>query len=323
MKGLQTSGTTLPLLLLVIAAVAFTACQGGKAGTPSLPPELAATQVPSVPMDAYLFVCQAQDTRIEGRLLSLQEDVVVRFAQAWLVPSDGKEVLGGRIQFSSPQEAQRTSDAIGSADPKLWKRVSGSSLFLVYGEGGGAKSLTSAIEGNQFSSVETNAPDGWAMIQQLPSSPPGKTVATGFVKLSDSLLAYLKENVQAETWNQVEPIISQARIDGVAVAGYLEKTINPSEINSVADVKEHKAAVMITGKSGLPGFLFPMAMKVVGPRVGLTEESITNGSALSKTMEIEGTPMYFLLGASGSQIYLTAALDFSLSKKLLESVLAP
>ena len=179
---------------LLFLLVAFTACQTKVSATPALPAEFQRGLVPSVALDGYLFVRQGNDTRIAGNLLALPEDVAARYAQIWLVPSDQGEVLGGSVLFSSAEQAQMVSRAMDSGLPKHWKMVSGSSLFVVFGEGSGAKDLISAIESNRFSSLESIAPDGWAMVQRLPAAPPTQVVLAGFVKLSDRLLSYLKEN---------------------------------------------------------------------------------------------------------------------------------
>jgi hypothetical protein len=263
-----------------------------------------------------MFLSQGEPFPIPADMLALPASPGVNSLTIWVVPGDAGHAVAFRAILTSPEEA---SDLYKEVAPETdeWTYLSGSTIYLVKGEGSGAKTLKRAIKAGDFVSLEEKEPKIRNEMNRLPKEPPAKAVMMGFAKPKGSLIESFAKGKQAKGLGDISSAIDKARAQYVILGLYSDKLINPGDIKQASDLKELELGFLVVTKSGIPGFLLAPLFGTIAGMFGMDKIDLSGETAYHR--DYEGLAM--VLKGEGNLIYLSVAPELEFAKKLMSSAL--
>jgi len=113
---------------------------GGPVIPGTIASELAATMVPNVNLDVYLYMNQGSPTAVPKELIHSPADIKIDSLAVWGLVNGDTYSIGGALTFTSSGDASSIySQLPQQAD--IWTKLSDRTIYLVQGSGGPAEIL--------------------------------------------------------------------------------------------------------------------------------------------------------------------------------------
>jgi len=304
------------LALLIAVPIIGVGCEGGGGGLPpsSSPSKLSSTLVPNTPLDVYFYARQDNPTVIPAEMIDAPQDIAVESLAVWGVPGEGELAIGMGLTLSSAGDASRLYDEIKVKD--AWKKLSGSTIYLVHGSGAAAESLKRAISNNDFKYYDDS--EALEVAAAMPDSDKTKLAAVGIAKPSEALIGVMTKDDDSKSSEMINMIMKLVKLKVIAGGVYSPRQIDIAEIARVmksdgGNILNLDLGLLVVVKSGLPGLIVqPAVKKLLTERdfaeTNLGEFTIYKGyweagedRAIPVLVRIEGN--YIFAAISGQESY--------------------
>lgn len=309
------------LLTVVSLILLVSACAGPKAQTALLPDGMSLAMAPGgMPLDAYLYIRQSQPTGIPGSFFGLPSDAAIQSIEAWAVPSGSSESVGTVITLAAQRDASALYPFIPDR-PDLWKMLSGSNIYVVWGTGSGAEGLKTAISARRFVSLKEAEKDAWNLMERLPGSPEAKPLAAGFVRINERLIDFVQKKSPGGPDESMASNVKLARIEMAAVAFYTSRDLKILDFMSPASLRDSGPGGIMIARSSYPGFVISTALGQAASRLNIEKTQIDGKPAYYRIVDIPGgEKVHIYFNNSGQYIYAHAAADIARSQQLFRWV---
>jgi len=280
-----------------------------------LPPAFEAAKIPNTDLDAFMYVNPGETFRYTLSFSPTSFRIEVVEIALWIVPSDGSEVLGLSIGFSSPSMASRIAEYIPDEEG-VWKKAIGSNLFLIYGKGSGASTLKDYIQRGDLVEFKSRYPQIYKTMSQLPSTATDKPIAVGFIEPTQNLENYMITLTEDQSVKDYVNYLKTAKIEHAVICVYLQKDVKLAEFSWSA---VSKLSVIVIAKSSYPGFALQTFLSA-GVLKTFTKTEVDGKSAYYTEMN----EMQIFLGSKGffeGYIIVAISQDKMKAEKLLASTL--
>jgi len=305
----------IPLLVLLLAiSVVGVGCEGAGGQPPagSAGAELASTLVPNLPLDLYVYSRQENPTRIPAEAVDAPYDVDVESMAVWGVPVEDDFALGTTITLTSASDASQVYGGI-DLEEGMWKKLSGNTIYLVYGSGAAAESLKAAVSNNDFKQYDDSEFLNLAAI--LPSGDNTKLAAVALAKPSTALIGFMTQdagNADPEAQKMIDMILKVVNLKVIAAGLYSPHQIDIAELAQVIESDGRIAALdlgaLVLVKSGLPSFLLKPAIEKFLEEAEFTEIYVDEVTLYRGTWDIgQGDSIPVLVRIEGN--YICAAIS--------------
>jgi hypothetical protein len=310
-------------LALILAAMPFMSA-GCTYGTVSgiTATKLAATMVPPVNLDVYIYVDQQVPTKIPGSLTGAPVDISVQSLAIWgVVNNDTQYTIAGAITFTSAADASAVFTQIPkSAD--VYTKLADRTIYAIYGSGGPAESIKNAIVNNNFKKYDDKA--ALAEVARLPAEGVTKLGLIGIIKPNQGAINLAKRYLDEGTAKTIESVYSYAKPRIITVGVFGSQPIDPiAMMPRIANntIWETDLGVVLSMDSVYPGFIFePIASRFISSQ-GYPEVKVGNFTAYKNSINLgNGKQIPIYVNISGNHIYGTASGKESYAQTLLTSI---
>jgi hypothetical protein len=309
-------------LILLVLPVLGAGCAGGEV-TGITATKLAATMVPAVNLDVYIYVDQQVPTKVPKALTGAPVDLSVQSLAIWgVVTNETQYTVAGALTFTSVAEA----GAVFAQLPKmadLYTKLADRTIYVLYGTGPSAESLKNAIANNNFKKYDDKA--ALAEVAKLPSGGTTLPGLIGIIKPSKAAVNMVRQYLDQGTANTIDSVYSNAKPSVMTLGLFGTQPIDMSAMmQKVASntVWEMDLGVVISMDSAYPGFIFsPIASKVLSDQ-GLKEVKVGELSAFKTTINAgagKAVPIY--LNISGNHVYAVASGKDAYAQTLLTAII--
>lgn len=304
------------LLLLLLGLMLASGCMGPKPRLAvPLPEGFASALVPNLPLDGYFYARQPQLTALPFELRGLPlKGITIQSVALWLVPSGAAETIGVGLALPTAQVAEAVFGAIPPL-PDLWKQLSDTNLFIVWGRGDGAEQLRKTIEARNFVPLAQAAPDAWDLVQFLPGAAATKPWAVGFLRAEDRLFAFLQKFGPAAD-PRAATALNMAGIKIAVGALYANRVLQAADFVSPAALWEAGVGGILVARSAYPEMVISTALGTLASRFSLEKTSLEGKTVFYRAVPRGGEKAHFLISNSGSYIYVSAAAELARSQQL-------
>lgn len=261
--------------LLLGVLVALGACRPTPPQeNPALPPDFADTPLPDAPIAAYAYFAQEPPLRIPLLSLNKEKDNApdtggVVSAAFWVAP-DG-ETAGGAATLSDAGQAEFVELLLQEAQQNLWTYRSGPVVAVLNGQGRYTSTFQEAIRQNRGVRLAERYPQEWALLQRLPSKPPGTPIAAGFALTTREFVEALAQRTGGNVQG-LQQAIGTARVERVAFALYAREPLaldTPLENGPQAFLERYGMVALGVARAGLPSWIVRLGFSVVARQAGL------------------------------------------------------
>jgi hypothetical protein len=225
---------------------------------------LAATLVPDINMDVYIYIKQLVYTTVPRNLIGLDIDIQIDFLAIWGVIKDDVYSIGGMLNFPNALKASNLYSKLPQQSD-VWTKLVGSSIYVVQGTGVPAETLKKAINNNKFKHY--NDSNALGQVASMPYSNSIKPVAICIVRPSQASIDILKQYVDLKTVNTVQSIYTWAKPQIIVVGLYSPETIDIAELDQEINNKtlsDTDLCVVASANSVFPGFIVsPIATRLL------------------------------------------------------------
>lgn len=301
---------TFAMICVLMACLVPAACaQQRPVETALLPIGFDESRVPNVALDGFIYV--AQDTPFPLDWVGAYPPV--QRLTLCLHPAASTETAWLQAVFplfSSAQSAYQTVP--DSAD--VWKFSRQTSLFVACPNNSLADSLVRATTQDDFVSFRETYSAEWKLINQLPSSPPGRPVGAGFLKRTDSMKRWLSDIIQDEkSVTMFTDLLAKAKIETIAVGLYSQSDLS---LVGKGALEDWGLSLLLVGDSSYPGFIMSLISPILSS-MGMIEDTVSGQKVYGMSLN----NVYLLLKNIGSRIYVSVAPNSAEAGRLLSSVL--
>jgi len=304
------------LVLLIATPIISAGCQEEveQAPAPPSPGELSSTLVPNTPLDVYVYAKQDSPTAIPAEMVDVPHDIEVESFALWGVPAEDKFALGMGLTLTSARDASKVYAEI-DLEKSGWKKLSGNTIYLVYGSGAAAEAVKTAISNNDFKPYDDS--ESLKAAATLPEGGTTKLAAIAFAKPSKALIGFLTKDADREGLEMINLVLKLVNLKIIAAGLYSPHQIDIAKLaramESDRSISKLDLGVLVLVKSGLPGFLVEPAIEKLLTQKGFTETNLggvtlyegswaTNaGEALPVLVRIEDN--YIFAALAGQQSY--------------------
>ena len=175
----------------------------GMGNTGGIATTLAATLVPDVNLDVYIYIKRLTCTTVPKNLIGVATDIQVDSLAIWGVINNDAYSIGGALNFPNASKASNLYSQLPQQSD-IWTKLVGSSIYVVQGSGVPAESLKKAINNNKFKPYDDSKALG--QVAAMPCSNSIKPVAICIVRPSQASIDILKQYVDLKTVNTVQSI---------------------------------------------------------------------------------------------------------------------
>jgi len=298
-------------------------CEDGVTTPPAPSPgELSTTFVPNLPLDVYLYGKQNSPTTIPAKMLDASQDVKVESFAIWGVPADGDFAFGGAFTMTDSAAAAAVFDKM-DVEEYGWKKLYGSTVFLVIGSGPAAKSLQTAISNNDFKYYDDS--EALQAVALLPSGYTTRLATVAIAKPSDALMGFITESLDTGGSEFISTVLKLANLKIVAGGIYSPRQVDIAAMAEIidggGDISGLDLGVLFLVKSGYPGLVVEPAVKKILTENEFTEINV-NGLILYRgSREIDsGQEVTILVRIEGNHIFVALSGQESYAETLITSV---
>jgi hypothetical protein len=175
----------------------------GTENTGGIATALAATLVPDVNLDVYIYIKQLACTTVPKNLIGLDIDIQIDSLAIWGVIKNDVYSIGGILNFPNASEASNLYSKLPQQSD-VWTKLVVSSIYVVQGSDVPAETLKKAINNNKFKPYDDSSALG--QVAARPYSNSIKPVAICMVRPSQASIDILKQYVDLKTVNTVQSI---------------------------------------------------------------------------------------------------------------------
>ena len=280
----------------------------GTENTGGIATTLAATLVPDVNLDVYIYIKQLTGTTVPRSLIGLAIDIQIDSLAIWGVINNDIYSIGGMLNFLSVSEAGNLYPQLPQKSD-IWTKLVGSSIYVVQGSGVPTESLKNAINNNNFKAYDDS--NALAQIAAMPYSSSIKPVAICIVKPSQASINLLKQYVDTKTVNTVQNIYTWAKPQIIVIGLYSTETIDIADLDQKINTKtlsDTDLGVVASANSVFPGFIVsPIATRLL-KNEGFTKIISGNLTEYQTSINIgNGQSIPALLNVAGNRVFATVS----------------
>ena len=325
MKAKSAIKLLIPFLVLLLATpIIGVGCQEAERQPPteSARSELSSTLVPNTPLDLYIYSRQDSPTRIPAEMVDASSDINVDSLAVWGVPVADDFAFGMGITLTNASDASGLYGEI-TMEEDGWKRLSGNTVYLVYGSGAAAESLKAAISNNDFKPYDDN--ECLKAVATLPSGGETKLAVIALTKPSTALIGFMTQDADPEALGMIDMILKLVNLKVIAAGLYSPRQIDIAEIAEVMEndgrITDLDLGALVLVKSGLPGFLLKPALEKFLEEAEFTETILDGLTLYRGTWDIgEGDSILVLVRIEGNYVFAAVSGQESYAETLITSI---
>lgn len=293
----------------------------GTENTGRIATTLAATLVPDVNLDVYIYIKQSTGTTVPKNLIGLAIDIQIDSLAIWGVINKDVYSIGGILNFPNVSEASNLYSQLPQRSD-IWTKLVGSSIYIVQGSGVPAESLKEAINNNTFKVYDDS--NALGQVAAMPYSDSIKPEAICIVKPSQASIDILKQYVDTKTVNTVQSIYTWAKPQRIVVGLYSPETIDIADLNRKINnktISDSDLGVVASANSGFPGFIVnPIATRLL-KNEGLTKIIIGDLTEYQTSINIgNGQSIPALLNVVGNRVFATVSGNEPYAQTLMSNI---
>jgi hypothetical protein len=315
-------GKLLPILSLLLITLIIPLVSAGCAAvniSGITATELAATMVPPVDLDVYIYVNQQVPTKVPSSFTGASTDISVQSLAIWgIANNETQYTVGGALTFTSAADAS----AVFAQLPKqsdIYTKLSDRTIYVLQGSGGPAASIKNAIDTNNFKRYDDKT--ALAEVSRLPSGGTTKPGVIGIIKPNKAAVNMVKQYVDQNTASTIDSIFSNAKPRTIALAVLSSQPVDLADMaqrisnNTIWDVD---LGVALSMDSVFPGIVFsPIVSRVISNQ-GFPEVKVGDVIAYKDSVDIgSGRSISIYLNVSGNHVFVTASGKDSYAQTLL------
>ena len=320
---LKTKLLIIILGLLIVTPIVGVGCQEEleQSQSPS-PSELSSTRVPNIPLDVYLYAKQSTPTTIPADIINAPQDVNIESLAVWGVPAGEDFAFGIALALTSDIEASAVYGEI-ELEGYGWKKLSGKTIYLVYGSGLAAESLQTAISNNNFRYYDDDESLNAAAL--LPDGGTIKLAAVAFAKPSKPLIDFIIKDTNIRRPAQIDLILKLANLKVVASGLYSQHQIDVGEVVEVmyggGSISDLNLGLLVLVKSGLPGFIVEFATERFLEQSELTKTKLGELNLYKGSWDVDsGEEVHVLVRIEDNHIFVAISGLESYAETLITSI---
>jgi hypothetical protein len=308
-------------LIMLTMPLAASGCTGtavsGIAAT-----ELAATMVPPVDLDFYIYVNQQVYTRVPKSLTGALSDISVQSLAIWGVANgDNQYSVSGALTFTSAAEAKAVFTQI-PAQTNIYTKLSDKVIYFVGGAGGPAQSIKNAVDNNNLKVYDDKV--ALTEVSHLPSSGATRPGIIGVIKPTNAALKVIKQHIDQNTASTIDRIYADAKPKTVVLGVFGSQPVDFADLvqrisnNTIWDMD---LGIVLTMGSTYPGVVFsPIANRIISNQ-GFPERQVGTLTAFKDNLDIgNGKTIPVYLNVSGNHIFAAASGKDSYAQTLLTGI---
>ena len=310
-------------LVLVIMAIpaASTGCTAAnKPGAISA--RLAATMVPPVDLDLYIYFDQQVPTIVPKVLTGAPADLPVQSVAIWgIVNNETQYTISGALIFKEAADASMVFGLVSKL-PGFYTKLNNRSIYFLQGSGGPAESLKNAIDNNNFKAY--NDKTALTEVNHLPLTSTARPNLIGIIKPNKAALDMAKKYLDKYTANTIESIVSSAKPKTLVLGVYSPKPLEVADMaqrirnNTVWDLD---LGAVVCMDSEYPGFMFNSIANNILKSQNLPEVQVGKLNAYKESLDLgNGKTIPIYLNLSGNHVYAAASGQDSYAQTLLTSI---
>ncbi len=293
----------------------------GTENTGGIATTLAATLVPDVNLDVYIYIKQLTGTTVPRSLIGLSIDIQIDSLAIWGVISNDTYSVGGILNFPNASEAGNLFSQLPQQSD-IWTKLVGSSIYVVQGSGVPAESLKKAINNNKFKPYDDS--NALGQVAAMPYSNSIKPVAICIVRPSQASIDILKQYVDLKTVNTVQSIYTWAKPQIIVVGLYSPETINIADLDQEIKNKtlsDSDLCIVASANSVFPGFIVsPIATRLL-KNEGFTKIISGNLTEYQTSINIgNGQSIPALLNVAGNRVFATVSGNEPYAQTLMSNI---
>jgi len=310
----------LSVLIILMAANAGCKEQALPAPTPATT-ELSSTMVPNAPFDIYVYCKQEKPTLVPLSLGAEISKISVDSVAFWGVPEQEELDFGLALNMSNKNDASNIYAMI-KQEKEIWSKISGNTIYVVYGSGTRAKALTTALNNNDFKYYDDK--DALNMAATLPDSETTKITAIAIAKPTEELIKLLIQDTDNNTAGLLNTFLGVGNLKVIMGGLYSSQYIDMAELISTFNSKQNilnlDMGMIISAKSGIPGIVVAPVVKKVLLETEFTETKLGELTVYSRYWDTQGMGIPVLVRIEGNQIYAAISGQESYAKTLITNI---
>ena len=310
----------LAVLLLVMPLVGI-GCEGETAPPAPAVTELGETMVPNLPLDVYLYLKQEQLTHLPAGAFGLPVDMEVVSLAFWGVAQEDEVGYGAGLTLSSARQAEDIYERV-SSELDGWSKLSGNTVYFVYGSGTAAQSLRGVIEADDFKPYDDA--EGLEAAAALPAAGE-KVAALALVKPSEQLISVLVGDVDEDSLRTINLVLTLVRLKVIAAGVYAPGQVDVAGL--MAQVGAHGVSsdrdmgVLVMVQSGLPGLMVKPAVEKLLDEQDFSPTEAGGYNLYQRAWATgDGGTMHVIVRVEGSQVFIAVSGRESYAEKLISGV---
>ena len=308
------------VILLTSLFLITSACASPKVSS-HLADELAATMVPDVNLDVYLYIDQGNPTIVPKNLITSPTDISVDSLAIWGVINDSMYSVGGALTFTNVSDASYIYSQLPQQND-LWTKLSSNIIYFVQGSGGPAENLISAISNNNFKQYDDRQTLG--EVSLLSDGDTTMPAAIGIIKPTQAALNLLKPYIDTNSADTINSIFNWAKPKVIVIGLYFSQQIDVADIvqrintNTLWDAD---LGVIVSIDSSFPGLVFsPIAGKYMD-NTGYTKARLGDLTVYKVFLDGgNGKTISVLINVSGNHVFATVSGQESYADTLMTSI---
>jgi hypothetical protein len=318
----QKLAVIIPLtVLLLVMPLVGSGCEGETAPPAPAVTELAKTMVPNLPLDVYLYVKQEQPTRLSADTFGLPVDMEVVSLAFWGVAQEDEVGFGAGLTLSSARQAKDIYQQVSSG-LEGWSKLSGNTIYFVYGSGTAARSLRKAIEADDFKPYDDA--DGLEAAAALPATG-GKVAALALVKPSEQLIGALAGDVDEDGRKLINLALKLIRLKVIAAGVYAPGQVDVAGLMAQAEAygvsSDRDLGILAMVQSGLPGFMVKPAVEKLLDEQDFSPTETGEYKLYRRPWATgDGGTTHVIIRVEGSKVFIAVSGRESYAEKLISSV---
>ena len=310
----------LTVLLLVMPLIGLGCEQETAPLTPAVT-ELAETRVPNLPLDVYFYLKQERPTRLSADTFGLPVDMEVVSLAFWGVAQEGEVGFSAGLTLNSARQAKDIYER-ASSELEGWSRLSGNTIYFVYGSGTAARSLIKAIEADDFKPYDDA--EGLEAAAALPDTG-DKVAALALVKPSEQLISALAGGVDEDSQGLINLALKLVRLKVIAAGVYAPGQVDIAGL--MAQVEAHGVSsdrdlgILAMVQSGLPGLMVKPAVEKLLDEQDFSPTEAGEYNLYRKSWATgDGGTMHIIIRVEGSRVFIAVSGRESYAETLILSV---
>jgi hypothetical protein len=296
------------IIVLALIPVVGIGCAGSPKVSGILASEISKTQVPNLNLDLYLNIKQESPIIVPRDLTGSANDISIDSLAIWGIVDQNTYSVSGALTFTNAIDANNLYSQL----PKMadvWTKLSARTIYVVYGSGGPADSLKTAISNNDFKQFDDTGALG--EISLMPYGATTKPSAIGMIRPSPAAMNLLKQYVDANTMTTIDSINTWVKPQVFVFGLYSSQPIVISDINQRIlnnTVWDTELGVVASCVSSFPGIVFSPIASSYLDNTGYPKSNV--GSLPVYKISLDGGNgkiIPLLINVNGNHVFATSS----------------